>query len=188
MVDTAQVADDAPLDPAPIEPRLHPRWPRARIVRWVVAGLGVLVLLASCSASVAYYRAHMQWGCCGVDRAAGQIWYCREPDAAHPVGELYLLRTSQVEKQHSASGALVPWPDRVETGHVGTPLRWEQPVGGAVLAVDLAVVPHTNEVLPDETTSVLVREGEVTVVLDRGLGKAGSACPAPPTSMSTPAS
>ena len=125
-------------------------------------------------------------GCCGPYVPQGEIWYCREPDAAHPVGELYLLRTSIVGDQPKPGGGQGPWPHRLETGHVGTPLQWRQPAGVAVLAVDLAVVPHTNDVVPDETTSVVVREGQVTVVRDTGLGKAGSTCPAPPTTMSTP--
>lgn len=183
MADTAQVADDAP-----IRPRHYPRWPRDRILRYVGAALALLLVIGAARASADWVSRNIGRACCGPDIAWGEIWYCREPDAVHPVGELYLLRTTQVDEQPSAGGPPVPSHARVETGHVGTPLRWLQAAGGAVLAVDLAVVPHTNELVPDETTSVLVREGQVTVVLDRGLGAAGSACPAPPTAMSTPRS
>lgn len=156
---------------------------RPRLV-WLVVALVVLAIPVV--VTVVVQRKLV--GCCGASIAWGEIWYCREPDATHPVDELFLLRTSTVDEQPYITGALQPWPDRFETGHVATPLRWLQPAGAAVLAVDLAVVPHTNEVVPDETTTVLVREGQVTVVLDRGLATAGSVCPAPPTSMSTPSS
>ncbi len=183
MADTAQVADDAP-----IRPRHYPRWPRARILRYVGAALAVVLIIAAGRASALWVENNIGIGCCGQELPSGEIWFCREPDAAHPVGQLFLLRTSQVERRKDADGRLFPYAARLETGHVGTPLLWRQTAGVAVLAVDLAVVPHTNEVVPDETTSVLVREGQLTVVLDRGLAKAGSVCPAPPRSMSTPAS
>jgi hypothetical protein len=152
---------------------------RPRLI-WLFVALAVMV--APLVAVVVVSKTSWS-GCCGAPIAWGEVWYCREPDAAHPVGELYLLRTSQVDQQVGGQKA---WPDRIETGHVGTPLRWRQPAGAVVLAVDLAVVPHTNEVVPDETTASLVREGQVTAVRDTGLGKAGSSCPAPPTVMSTP--
>lgn len=157
--------------------------------RWLpFAALGVVALVVAGGLAVVVVFEQSLRGCCGAPIAWGELWYCREPDAAHPVGELYLLRTSEVDEQLTPGGGRGPWPDRIETGHVGTPLRWSQPAGAVVLAVDLAVVPHTNELVPDETTATLVREGQVTAVRDQGLGKAGSVCPAPPTTVSTPRS
>lgn len=177
--------DDAPVDgDAPIEPRRYPRWPRARILRYVGAGLAVVLVVAVGKASAVSVTNSL--GCCGQDVPLGEIWYCREPDAAHAVGELYLLGTTIVDEQPKPGGGRGPWPGRVETGHVGTPLLWQETPGVVVLAVDLAVVPHTNTLVPDETTATVVREGQVTVVRDTGLAKAGSACPSPPTTMSTP--
>ena len=122
------------------------------------------------------------FGCCGPAVAYGELWYCREPDALHPVGDVYLLTTSPVEKQ---VGQLREWPDRLETGHVGTPLRWMQPAGAASLALNLDPA-GPNDSTVDERTSATVVEGQLTSVLVAASDVTPAACPVAPTEMSTP--
>lgn len=120
-------------------------------------------------------------GCCGPSVAYGEIWYCLEPDSQHPVGDVFLLTTAQVDKQ---VGQTRQWPDRIETGHVGTPLRWKQPAGAVNFALNLDPTgPNDSGV--DERQSATVREGDVTTLLvDRQ--EVDGACPAAPTQMATP--
>jgi hypothetical protein len=104
------------------------------------------------------------------------------PTPLHPVGDVYLLTTSQVEKQ---VGQLREWPDRLETGHVGTPLRWKQPAGAVTLALNLDPT-GPNDSTVDERQPAEVVEGRPTSVLVAASDVTPAACPVAPTEMSTP--
>lgn len=153
--------------------------------RWALYVSLLVVALIAAGGFVAVrsvQHASSSYGCCGATIPYGEVFYCVQPDTAHPAGSTYLLKTEQLTTQQ---GQRADWPDRVETGHVGTPLLWRQPAGEVTLSLNYDP-SGPNDATVDTTQSATVREGAVTPVVVAGGAGATTACPAPPTAMSTP--
>ncbi len=151
---------------------------------WLYVTLLVVALIAAGGFVAARSVAPVSssYGCCGATIPYGEVFYCVQPDTAHPAGGTYLLKTDQLTTQQ---GQRADWPDRVETGHVGTPLLWRQPAGDVALSLNYDP-SGPNDTTVDTTQSATVREGAVTPVVVAGGAGATTACPAPPTAVSTP--